>query len=81
MGIYERMPVTPLDSAPKCIGSLLREDPLHARGNSLVPTVATLLTGAFSREASKGLVATHDHPVHGSGRAQAMASVNQANVR
>ena len=33
-----------LNSAPKCIGSLLCEDPLNARGKSLVPSVATLLT-------------------------------------
>ena len=33
-----------LDSAPKCMGSLLLEDPLNARGKSLIPSVATLLT-------------------------------------
>ena len=29
--------LTHLDSAPKCIGSLLLEDPLNARGKSLIP--------------------------------------------
>ena len=33
-----------LGTAPRCIGTLLREDTLNARGNSLIPTVATLLT-------------------------------------
>ena len=33
-----------LDAAPKCIGSLLCEDPLNGRRKSLVPTVASLLT-------------------------------------
>ena len=33
-----------LDTAPRCIGTLLREDTLNARGKSLIPTVATLLT-------------------------------------
>ena len=32
-----------LDTAPKCIGTLLLEDPLQARGKSLLPTVATML--------------------------------------
>ena len=41
--------LTHLDSAPRCIGSLLCEDPLHARGKSLLPTVATML-----RELSPG---------------------------
>ena len=33
-----------LDSAPKCIGALLREEPLKNRGRPLIPSVATLLT-------------------------------------
>ena len=41
---YLRGCLTHLNSAPKCIGTLLLEDPLNARGNSLIPTVATLLT-------------------------------------
>ena len=32
-----------LDSTPKCIGALLRENPLHAKGKSLIPSVATML--------------------------------------
>ena len=35
--------LTHLGTAPKCIGALLLEDPLHARGNSLIPTVASML--------------------------------------
>ena len=35
--------LTHLGTAPRCIGTLLREDPLNACGNSLIPTVATLL--------------------------------------
>ena len=35
--------LTHLGTAPKCIGALLREDPLHARGESLIPTVASML--------------------------------------
>ena len=40
---YFRGCLTHLDSAPKCIGSLLLEDPLNARGKSLIPTVASML--------------------------------------
>ena len=35
--------LTHLATAPKCIGSLLLEDPLNARGKSLLPTVAFML--------------------------------------
>ena len=35
--------LTHLDTAPRCIGSLLLEDPLNARGKSLIPTVAFML--------------------------------------
>ena len=35
--------LTHLATAPKCIGSLLLEDPLNARGNSLIPTVASMI--------------------------------------
>ena len=41
---YMRGCLSHLDSAPKCMGSLLLEDPLNARGKSLIPSVATLLT-------------------------------------
>ena len=41
---YMRGCLTHLNSAPKCMGTLLLEDPLNARGNPLIPTVATLLT-------------------------------------
>ena len=34
---------THLGTAPRCIGTLLREDTLNAHGKSLIPTVATLL--------------------------------------
>ena len=46
---YLRGCLTHLNTAPKCIGSLLLEDPLNARGNSLIPTVAAML-----RELSPG---------------------------
>ena len=36
--------ITHLGIAPRCIGSLLLENILEARGNSLIPTVASLLT-------------------------------------
>ena len=35
--------LTHLGTAPKCIGTLLLEDPLNARGKSLIPTVASML--------------------------------------
>ena len=41
---YLRGCLAHLNSAPKCMGTLLLEDPLNARGNPLIPTVATLLT-------------------------------------
>ena len=41
---YMRGCLTHLNTAPKCMGTLLLEDPLNARGNPLIPTVATLLT-------------------------------------
>ena len=41
---YLRGCLTHLNTAPKCIGTLLLEDPLNARGNSLIPLGATLLT-------------------------------------
>ena len=40
---YLRGCLSHLDSAPKCMGSLLLEDPLHVRGKSLLPTVASML--------------------------------------
>ena len=36
--------LTHMNTAPKCIGTLLLENPLYARGKSLIPTVASLLT-------------------------------------
>ena len=35
--------LTHLATAPKCIGALLLEDPLNVRGDTLIPTVASML--------------------------------------
>ena len=40
---YLRGCLTHLDTAPRCIGSLLLEDPLNVRGKPLIPTVASML--------------------------------------
>ena len=53
---YMRGCLSHLDSAPKCIGSLLLEDPLNARGKSLIPTVATLLTELSPEKQARAVV-------------------------
>ena len=42
-----------LATAPKCIGSLLSEDPLSARGESLLPTVAFMLRELFPNKRAR----------------------------
>ena len=50
---YMRGCLSHLDSGPKCIGSLLCEDPLNARGKSLIPSVAILLTELFPEKKAR----------------------------
>ena len=47
-----------LATAPRCIGSLLLEDPLNARGKSLIPTVASMLKELSPEKQARDVVAT-----------------------
>ena len=42
--------LTHMATAPKCIGALLLEDPLHVSGNPLIPTVASMLAELSKRQ-------------------------------
>ena len=45
--------VTHLSTAPKCIGLLLKEDPLTGKGKSLIPSVATMLAELYPNKSAR----------------------------
>ena len=50
---YFRGCLTHLDTAPRCIGTLLSENPLSARGESLIPSVASMLRELFPNKRAR----------------------------
>ena len=50
--------ITHLTTAPRCIGHLLKEDPVTGLGKSLIPSVATLLAELYPNKSARECLPT-----------------------